>query len=68
MLVLLLLLFADPASFDAVFRAGLTAPSQNQLAAARGQLETASKLKPMIRASGWRWRKRIASSKRTRLP
>lgn len=46
MLALLLLLFADPASFDAVFRAGLTALSQNQLAEARDQLETASKLKP----------------------
>jgi tetratricopeptide (TPR) repeat protein len=46
MLVLLLLLFADSASFDAVFRMGLTALSQNQLTAARGQLETAAKLKP----------------------
>jgi len=46
MLALLLLLFADTGSFEAAFRAGLTALSQNQLADARTQLETASKLKP----------------------
>lgn len=46
MLALLLLLFADPNSFETVFRAGLTALSQNQLSAARAQLESASKLKP----------------------
>jgi len=46
MLALLLLLFADAASFEATFRAGLTALSQNQLAAAQAQLEAAAKLKP----------------------
>ena len=46
MLALLLLLFADPVSFDSAFRAGLTALRQNQLAEARVQLEAASKLKP----------------------
>lgn len=46
MLALLLLLLADPSSFETAFRAGLTALSRNQLAAAQVQLETASKLKP----------------------
>jgi tetratricopeptide (TPR) repeat protein len=46
MLALLLLLFADSASFEAVFREGLTALSQNQLSNAQVKLETASKLEP----------------------
>jgi tetratricopeptide (TPR) repeat protein len=46
MLALLLLLLADPTSFETAFRAGLTALSQNQLPTAQAQLETASKLKP----------------------
>ena len=46
MLALLFFLWADPASFEAAYRAGLTALNQNQLPAARAQLETASKLKP----------------------
>jgi len=46
MLALLLLLLADPTSFETAFRAGLTALSQNQLPTAQAQLETASKLRP----------------------
>jgi tetratricopeptide (TPR) repeat protein len=46
MLALLFFLWADPASFEAVYRAGLTALNQNQLPTAQAQLETASKLKP----------------------
>ena len=46
MLVLLFLLWADPTSFEAVFRAGLNALEHNQLSAAQTQLETASRLRP----------------------
>lgn len=46
MLVLLFLLWADPASFESVFRAGLTALSHNELGTAQVQLETASQLRP----------------------
>jgi len=46
MLALLLFLWADPASFESAYRAGLTALEQNQLPAAKAQLETASQLKP----------------------
>src|ERR1700722_18061520 len=46
MLALWLLLWADPASFEALFRSGLTALNQNQLSSAQTQLEAASKLKP----------------------
>jgi tetratricopeptide (TPR) repeat protein len=46
MLALLLLLWADPASFEALFRSGLTALNQNQFSTAQTQLEAASKLKP----------------------
>ena len=46
MLALFLLLWADPASFEALFRSGLTALNQNQFSAAQTQLEAASKVKP----------------------
>ena len=46
MLALLLLLWADPASFEALLRSGLTALNQNQFITAQTQLEAASKLKP----------------------
>ena len=46
MLALLFFLWADPASFEAAFRAGLTALNQNQLSTAQAQLETASRLQP----------------------
>jgi len=46
MLVLLFFLWADPTSFEAVYRAGLNALEHNQLPAAQAQLETASRLKP----------------------
>jgi len=46
MLALLFFLWADTASFEAAFRAGLTALDQNQLSTAQAQLETASRLKP----------------------
>jgi tetratricopeptide (TPR) repeat protein len=46
MLALWLLLWADPASFEALFRSGLTALNQNQFSTAQTQLEAASKLKP----------------------
>ena len=45
-LAILLLLWADPASFEALLRSGLTALSHNQLSTAQTQLEAASKLKP----------------------
>jgi Flp pilus assembly protein TadD len=44
--LLLLLLWAGPSSFEALFRSGLVALQQNQLAAAQAQLEAAAKLKP----------------------
>jgi tetratricopeptide (TPR) repeat protein len=46
MLALWLLLWADPASFEALLRSGLTALNQNQFSTAQTQLEAASKLKP----------------------
>src|ERR1700722_17452381 len=46
MLALLLLFWADPASFEALFRSGWTALNQNQCSTAQTQLEAASKLKP----------------------
>jgi superkiller protein 3 len=46
MLALLLLLWADPASFEVLLRSGLTALNQNQFSTAQTQLEAASKLKP----------------------
>src|ERR1039457_5984920 len=44
--LLLLLIWAGPSSFEALFRSGLVALQQNQLAAAQAQLEAAAKLKP----------------------
>ncbi len=44
--VFLLLLWAGQPSFETLFRSGLAALQQNQLAAAQAQLESAAKLKP----------------------
>ncbi|HUE00875.1 MAG TPA: tetratricopeptide repeat protein [Bryobacteraceae bacterium] len=46
MWILLLLLWANPASFDAALKAGLEALESNNLPAARAKLEEASKIQP----------------------
>jgi tetratricopeptide (TPR) repeat protein len=46
MLILLLLLWADPAAFDNMIRSGLEALQANNLPLARTRLEAASKLQP----------------------
>src|SRR5215472_9682365 len=51
-LPVLLLLFADTASFDTLLRSGLIALNKNDLAAAQKQLEAASKMEPG-RAEVW---------------
>src|ERR1022692_4938389 len=44
--LILVLWWAGQSSFDTLFRSGLAALQENQLATARAQLEAASKLKP----------------------